>query len=215
MHDLTLYIGNKNLSSWSLRPWLLMKQADIPFEEVMIRLDLPEERKSIADHSPSGKVPALVCDGQTIWDSLAIAEFLHDLFPERGLWPENRKVRAIARCISAEMHSGFQAMRDFWPMNYSRSAMGHLCPPPVRRDVERVTEIWTMCRKRFGAEGPFLFGRFSIADAMYAPVVSRIRTYGPLDLNDAVTDYCQSIWTLPAMREWGEGAKAELAREAL
>lgn len=210
-----LYIGNKNLSSWSLRPWVLMRQADIAFEEKIIRLDNPKERETLSQYSPSGLVPALVNDGQTIWDSLAISEYLNDLYPEKNLWPTDHGTRAVARCISAEMHAGFSSLRQLWPMNYSRNAMSHLCPPPVQRDIDRVCDIWTMCRKRFAGDGPFLFGHFTIADAMFAPVVSRFRTYGPLDLNEHVIEYCQNIWTLPAMREWGEGARLELASESI
>ena len=210
MADMSLYIGNKNLSSWSLRPWLLMKYMNIDFEEHMIRLDQPESREQITQHSPSGMVPALVHNGQTIWDSLAIAEYLNDIYPEKQMWPTDVRIRAVARSISAEMHSGFSGLRNQWPMNYTRNAMSHLVSVPVKRDIARITDIWSMCRKRFSNEGPFLFGRFSIADAMYAPVVSRFRTYGPLDLSDEVTQYCQSVWTLPAMREWGVGAETEI-----
>ena len=215
MADMILYIGNKNLSSWSLRPWLVMKQVGIEFEERMIRLDKPDEREKIGGVSPSSQVPALVHRGQTIWDSMAICEYLNEQFPERQLWPAERQTRAAARCIAMEMHSGFANLRQFWPMNFSRANMNHLCPPHVHKEALRILEIWTMCRKRFATDGPFLFGDFSIADAMYAPVVSRFRTYGPLDLNEHVVDYCQTIWTLPAMREWGEGARSELAAEAI
>ncbi len=213
MSEIELIIGNKNLSSWSLRPWLIMKQMGLSFEEKMIRLDEPETRAQIIEHSPTGQVPALVHRGQTIWDSLAICEYLNDLYPDHKLWPSDPAVRAIARCISHEMHAGFSNLRRDWPMNFTRSAMSHLASPGVRQDISRITDIWTMCRKQFSADGPFLFGHFTIADAMYAPVVSRFRTYGPLDLNETVIDYCQAIWTLPAMREWGEGAKSELLLE--
>jgi len=212
MSEMTLYIGNKSLSSWSLRPWLLMKQYNIEFEEHLIRLDEPESRGKIIQYSPTGKVPALVHGGQTVWDSLSISEYLNDLYPEKKMWPEQRNARAVARSISAEMHSGFSALREQWPMNYSRNAMSHLVSLSVKHDITRIIDIWSMCRKHFKNDGPFLFGKFSIADAMYAPVVSRFRTYGPLDLNEDVTAYCQSVWTLPAMREWGEGAKLELLR---
>jgi len=215
MSKMILYVGNKNLSSWSLRPWLMMKQMGLEFDEQVIRLDNLETRTNIHKISPSGKVPALVHEGQTIWDSLAICEYLHDLYPQKSLWPEDIRVRAVARCVSHEMHSGFSAMRAFWPMNFNRNAMSHQFPPDVRRDVKRITEIWSMCRQRFSQDGPFLFGSFTIADAMYAPVVSRLRTYGPLDLSEDVIEYCQNVWTLPAMREWGEGAARELISEDL
>lgn len=215
MSEMILYIGNKNLSSWSLRPWLLMRQTGIGFTEKMIRLDTAGSRAEISRYSPSGQVPALVHKGQTVWDSLAIAEYLNDLYPERQMWPSGRATRAVARSITAEMHAGFSDLRQYWPMNYSQTAMSHLAPAGVRRDIDRITQIWTMCRKRFKADGPFLFGGFTIADAMYAPVVSRLRTYGPLDLNEHVTDYCQTVWSLPAMRDWGEGAKAEILHEGV
>lgn len=215
MAEMILYIGNKNLSSWSLRPWLLMKQIGLDFEERLVRLDIAEERAGIAKISPSSQVPALVHNGQTIWDSLAICEYLNELYPEQNLWPRDPKARAVARCIASEMHAGFSNLRQFWPMNFSRANMNHLCPPHVHKEVLRIIEIWAMCRQRFAADGPFLFGQFTIADAMYAPIVSRFRTYGPLDLNEQVVDYCQTIWTLPAMREWGEEAKLELSAEAI
>ncbi len=213
MSDMTLYIGNKNLSSWSLRPWMLLKHSRIDFREVLIPLDKPESNAEILRHSPSGLVPALVHNGQTVWDSLGICEYLNDLYPEKNLWPADRKIRAVARCISSEMHGGFPDLRQAWPMNYTRNAMSHLASPAVSNDIQRIIDIWSMCRKRFHQYGPFLFGQFSIADAMYAPVVSRFRTYGPLDLSDMVVDYCQTIWSLPAMREWGEGAKQEIMME--
>lgn len=205
---LTLVIGDKNLSSWSLRPWLLMKQAGIPFTERLVRLDRPETKAEIAKVSPSGRVPCLIDGAQAIWDSLAIAETLAEKFPEKTLWPEDAAARARARAVSAEMHSGFQALRGFWPMNFSREGMGHLTGG-IEADIARIGEIWETCRRDFGRGGPFLFGRFSVADAMYAPVVSRFQTYGPVALPPLADEWRAMMWALPAMREWGEGARQE------
>ncbi|MDZ7629702.1 MAG: glutathione S-transferase family protein [Parvularculaceae bacterium] len=205
---LTLVIGDKNLSSWSLRPWLLMKQAGIPFTEHLVRLDRPETKAEIAKVSPSGRVPCLIDGAQAIWDSLAIAETLAEKFPDKHLWPEDPAARARARSVSAEMHSGFQALRSLWPMNFSRAGMRHLTYG-IDGDIARIAEIWETCRRDFGREGPFLFGRFGIADAMYAPVVSRFETYGPVALPPLADEWRKLMWALPAMREWGEGAKAE------
>lgn len=182
---LTLVIGDKNLSSWSLRPWLLMKQAGIPFTERLVRLDRPETKAEIAKFSPSGRVPCLV-DGETaIWDSLSIAEYLAERFPEKSLWPAETRARAIARSVAAEMHSGFAALRSFWPMNFAREGMAHMTYG-IGADIARIADIWETCRRDFGPRssegGPFLFGAFSVADAMYAPVVSRFQTYGPVPL---------------------------------
>ncbi len=214
MTGLTLTIGDKNLSSWSLRPWILMKQAGIPFTEKNIRLDQPETRKILADRSPSGLVPFLIHGDVKIWDSLAIAEYLNELFPEKRLWPADAGARAVARAVSAEMHSGFGALRTVWPMQFTRADLKHLTTGGVQRDIDRIAAIWAECRDRFGEGGPFLFGAFSIADAMYAPVVSRFITYGPLGLNAAAGAYVDTLRALPAMKEWGEGAKAELAVSA-
>ena len=209
---LTLVIGDKNLSSWSLRPWLLMKQLDIPFTERLVRLDRPETKAEIAKVSPSGRVPCLIDGATSIWDSLSIAEYLAEKFPEKALWPADGRARAIARSVSAEMHSGFQGLRAMWPMNFARESMRHLTYG-IDGDIARIAEIWETCRRDFGEtaieEGPFLFGRFSIADAMYAPVVSRFRTYGPVKLPPRAEEWRSMIWALPAMQEWGDGAKKE------
>lgn len=212
MPDLTLYIGDKNLSSWSLRPWLIMKQAGIPFAEKTIRLDRPGTKASILERSPSGLVPCLVDGDLVIWDSLAIAEYLAETFPRKNLlWPADRAARARARSISAEMHSGFTELRKNWPLKFSSIGLKHDPPAGVARDLERIAAIWTQTRRDFGAGGPFLFGAFSIADAMYAPVVSRFMTYGPVDMPDAAAAYMETIAALPALKEWGEGAAKEVA----
>lgn len=206
---LTLVIGDKNLSSWSLRPWLLMKQAGIPFTEQLVRLDRPETKAEIAKYSPSGRVPCLIDGDTAIWDSLSIADYLAEKFPDKALWPADVKARAVARSVSAEMHSGFGALRAFWPMNFAREGMGHLTGG-ISGDIARIAEIWETCRRDFGSGGPFLFGKFSIADAMYAPVVSRFQTYGPVPLPPLAEEWRAMMWALPAMREWGAGAKAEV-----
>lgn len=212
MSDLTLCIGDKNLSSWSLRPWLLMKLAGIPFTEKLIRLDQPDTTKEILKYSPTGKVPCLIDGEIAVWDSLAIAEYLAERFPDKQMWPAAVAARARARSISAEMHSSFGELRKTWPMKFSQIGLRHPQPAAVAGDIKRISTIWTETRAAFGAGGPFLFGRFSIADAMYAPVVSRFMTYGPVDLPRAAAAYCETIFSLPAMQEWGVGAAREVGQ---
>lgn len=211
MSDLTLFIGNKNYSSWSLRPWLLLKRAGIPFEEVLIPLDQPTTRADILRHSPSGKVPCLK-DGETaIWETLAIAEYAAELKPEAQLWPADREVRAIARAVSNEMHAGFATLRANMPMNIRSSFPGRNMTPAVQEDVNRITAIWRDCRRRYGeasGDRPFLFGAFTIADAMYAPVVTRFQTYG-VDVDENARAYMAAIQGMPEMIEWTEAAKRE------
>ncbi len=214
MADLTLTIGDKNLSSWSFRPWFLMTQAGIPFAEENIKLDRPESRKDLNEKSPSGLVPFLT-DGDTqVWDSLAIAEYLSDCFPEKKLWPTDKQPRAFARSISAEMHSGFPSLRTVWPMMFTRSDLRHTTSGGVAKDIARVDDLWTQARSRFGNnqanDQGFLFGQFSIADAMYAPVVSRFLTYGPVEVSGASARYMELISSLPAWGQWKAGAKAEI-----
>jgi glutathione S-transferase len=213
MSALTLIIGDKNLSSWSLRPWLAMKHSGIAFTERTIRLDQPTTKAELADVSPSSRVPCLLDGALTVWDSLSICEYLAEKFPEKGLWPADAAARATARSASAEMHSGFSGLRSLWPMHFAREGMRHTTHG-IEDDVARVVEIWESCRRDFGAAanhggGPFLFGRFSIADAMYAPIVSRFITYGPVALPPASSAWRDAIWSLPAMKEWGAGARAE------
>lgn len=216
MSDLTLTIGNKNLSSWSLRPWVLMTHFGIPFTEENIKLDKPQSRKILSEKSPSGLVPFLThqrgADKIEVWDSLAIAEYISDLFPEKKLWPDEPHARAFARAICAEMHSGFSALRTVWPMQFTRDGLAHLTTGGVQRDIDRINDLWTRCRTEFGvkAGGDFLFGDFSIADAMYAPVVSRFVTYGPVALSPEAAAYRDMIIALPAMQAWGDGARREL-----
>ena len=211
MTDLTLTIGDKNLSSWSLRPWFLLTQAGIPFTEENIKLDRPESRKVLAEKSPSGLVPFLTHGNLKIWDSVAIAEYVNELFPGKQLWPENPQARAIARSVAAEMHSGFSNLRTVWPMVFTREGWLHVTSGGVQRDIDRINDLWTMCRKKYGAGGDFLFGKFSIADAMYAPVVSRFVTYGPVKLSPEAAAYRDMMFALPSMKQWGDGARAELA----
>ena len=214
---LTLIIGNKNLSSWSLRPWLLMKQAGIEFTEKKILLDLPTSRAALRAASPSGLVPCLLDDGFEIWDSLAIMEYLADRFPDKHLWPSDVTARARARSLSCEMHSGFSNLRTVWPMDFIREDKAMHIGPGLDREVKRIANLWEEARRDFGEKakgeeaGPFLFGRFSIADAMYAPVVSRFKTYGPVEMPKRAQNWHETMWTLPTMGEWGEGARAEMA----
>ena len=208
MSNLVLVIGNKAYSSWSLRPWLLMKQAGIAFEEIRLSLYAEGAKQKLLEHSAAGKVPVLKDGALTVWDSLAICEYLAERYPEKQLWPAQPAARARARSISAEMHSGFTNLRNQMPMNVRREIPGRARTPEVAADVARVETIWNECRSRHGADGPFLFGAFCIADAMYAPVASRFRTYG-VALAGAGAQYAAAIHALPAMREWIAGAHAE------
>jgi len=205
---LKLVIGDRNYSSWSLRPWLAIKQAGLPFEEVFIRLNERGAKTEIFKYSPSGKVPCLV-DGETVvWDSLAICEYVAEKTP--SLWPAHRKARAEARSISAEMHSGFSALRSSMPMDIraSKPYDGHSAE--VVADVARIVAIWESCRSRFAEAGPFLFGSFTIADAMFAPIVWRFMTYA-VDLPPASRAWLETMAALPAMQEWRAAASAEKA----
>lgn len=208
MSNLVLVIGNKAYSSWSLRPWLLMKQAGIAFEEIRLSLYAEGAKQKLLEHSAAGKVPVLKDGDLTVWDSLAICEYLAERYPEKQLWPAQPAARARARSISAEMHSGFTNLRNQMPMNVRREIPGRARTPEVAADVARIETIWDECRSRHGTDGPFLFGAFCIADAMYAPVASRFRTYG-VALAGAGAQYAAAIHALPAMREWIAGAHAE------
>jgi glutathione S-transferase len=205
---MTLVIGNKNYSSWSLRAWLALKQAGLEFDEILIPLDEPGFKAEILKHSPSGRVPALTHGDVRIWDSLAIAEYAADLAPEAKLWPEDLAARALARAVSCEMHSGFSALRTHMPMNIRSRFPEEGRKPGVREDIDRMRSIWRICRSRYGAGGPFLFGRFSVADAMFAPVVTRFRTFA-VELGEEEQAYADAIWALDAMRAWSEAATHE------
>ena len=199
---LKLVIGNKNYSSWSMRPWVAMKAGGIDFEEIFIPLYTgPADKQRLLDVSPAGKVPALIDGDVTVWDSLAIIEYLAECFPEARLWPDAREARAHARSISAEMHSGFVALRNECGMNLHRPVKAKPLSEAARADIARVQEIWTDCCTRYGAQGPYLFGEFSAADAMYAPVVHRFRTYA-IDVSPVVRDYMTAMIAFPAFAEW-------------
>lgn len=208
MSDIELVIANKNYSSWSLRPWLALKQAGLPFSVTVIPLKQDDTKAQILARSPSGKVPALIHDGVTVWDSLAICEYVAELAPDAGLWPTAPATRAVARSVSAEMHSGFTALRSNMPMNIRGDLSGWGRAPGVAEDVARIEAIWTDVRQRFGATGPYLFGGFTIADAMYAPVVARFKTYG-VTVNPTAQAYAEAILAHPFMREWTADALAE------
>jgi glutathione S-transferase len=200
-----LIIGNKSYSSWSLRPWVLLKHFNIDFKETLIRLDQPNTPSEIKKYSPSGKVPALIDDGQLIWDSLAIMEYLNEKFPEKQMYPADAKRRAKARSITCEMHSGFLKMRTHMTFK-AKARFSNFDYLEAKEDVDRVESIWTECLTEFA--GPFLFGNFSIADAMYAPVVGRFITYD-IPVNNTVKEYCSTIMNLPAMKLWYQGAQQE------
>lgn len=209
MADLTIYVGNKNYASWSLRAWLALKATGVPVEEVVIPLLVPGSKETLLKYSPSGRVPALHHGDIVVWDSLAICGYLTEHFPAAGLWPDDPKAKAVARSISAEMHAGFPALRREFPMNIRSSFPGREISAEAQADINRVMAIWRQCRTRFGeGNGDFLFGRFTIADAMYAPVVTRFRTY-KIDLEREAEAYCDTITAMPAMQEWATAAGNE------
>ena len=208
MADYTLILGNKTYSSWSLRGWLIARQAGIACEEVVIPLRKADTRAAILKYSPAGKVPTLIEDGEVIWDSLAIGEYLAERFPGKGLWPGDPAARCLARCVTAEMHSGFPALRGALPMDLSKHYPGHAVAAEVQADVDRIQAIWGDCRKRFGSGGDFLFGDFCIADAFYAPVVSRFRTYD-VKLDAVAEAYCAAVTEHAWMQDWAEDAAKE------
>jgi glutathione S-transferase len=208
MADLALTIGNKNYSSWSLRPWLAAKMGGIAFDEVLIPLYQPGSREKILSHSAAGKVPVLRHGAVTVWESLAVCEYLAETFPEAGLWPSDKAARAAARAMATEMHNGFLPLRRHLPMNLRRVPSVREIPPEIQADIDRVTAIWRDCRARYRAGGDCLFGHFTIADAMYAPVVSRFRSYC-VPLGTVEDAYCSTIMGLPPMQEWIAAARAE------
>jgi glutathione S-transferase len=210
---LKLVIGNKNYSSWSMRPWLALRASNIAFEEVFIPLytDNKADKERILSFARSGKVPALVDEDVTVWDSLAIIEYVAERFPQAKLWPEDRAMRAHARSISAEMHSGFMPLRNACPMNLHRPVRAVALSDDARANIARIEEIWADCRKRYGDRGPFLFGAFSGADAMYAPVVYRFRTFA-IDLRPEAKAYMDMMLALPAVEEWTKAGLAETLR---
>ena len=208
MSSYKLIIGSRNYSSWSLRGWLAMQQSGAEFEEVKIPFHTGDRTQLIQAQSPSGLVPVLEDGDLVINDSLAIAEYLAERHPEAGLWPADASARDIARAAAAEMHSGLGALRSALPMNFSLVREGLDRSAEVDADIRRITDIWENCQSRYGAGGDFLFGSFCIADAMYAPVVSRLRTYSvPVDPGSAA--YMDAVWTHPWMQAWGEKAADE------
>ena len=206
--EFALVIGNRNYSSWSLRGYLAARLAGVPFDEVLVRLSEPGSKDELLRHSPSGKVPVLKHGARVIWDSLAIIEYLAEIRPDAGLWPADPAARAHARSICAEMHAGFQALRARMPMNLRKSLPGKGRGRDVALDIERVLAIWTDCRTRYGALGPFLFGRFSAADVMYTPVATRFRTYA-VELDDVSQAYVDGVLMRPDFVEWHEAALEE------
>ncbi len=212
---LKLFVGNKNYSSWSMRNWVLLRQAGIPFEEVVVRFDSfdagSQFKSTMSALTPTGKVPVLLDGELAIWDTLAIAEYVAEQFPEKNLWPQDKAARARARSICAELHSGFAGLRGNCPMNIEASLpeVGALIwrdKPAVRSDVQRLVQMWTALLQQHG--GPMLFGDFSIADAYFAPICTRLKTYA-LPVPQPVADYVQRVLALPGVAAWVEAALAE------
>lgn len=205
---LKLVIGNKNYSSWSMRPWMAMKIAGIPFEDRVISLDDPVFKPELAKLTPAGKVPVLIDGDRHIWESLAIIEYVAEKFPGAGLWPADAAARAHARVTSAEMHAGFAPLRRHCAMNMRRPPQKRELTPEVQSDVARIERMWSDCRARFGQGGPFLFGAAGAADAMYAPVVSRFHTYA-IEVGEDARAYMKAVMALPAWSEWEKAARQE------
>lgn len=206
---LTLVIGSPHLSSWSFRAWLILRRSGLTFDEVLVDLRAPDRAERISRWSPSGKLPVLLVGDWPVWDSLAIAELVAE--GDRTLWPDSVPDRALARSICAEVHSGFADLRAFLPMDF----LARFSPPGrllagVARDIARIEAIWTDCRRRYAADGPFLFGRFTVADAMFAPVVSRFVTYA-IELGPDAADYAATVRALPEWSEWAERAARHAA----
>jgi glutathione S-transferase len=213
----TLVIGDKNISSWSLRPWLALKVCGIPFAEERVRLRQPDSKAAILRHSPAGKVPVLKTKTGLVFESLAILEYLAEHHPEHELWPRDEEARAVARSIASEMHAGFVTLRQDMPMDLLGRLPSPLMSDALEADIRRIVTIWKDSRERFGEGGPFLFGAFANADAMYAPVATRFRTYG-VDLSRFGDDgtaaaYGEAVLALPAMAEWTRGARADVTSQ--
>jgi len=208
--DLALVIGNRNYSSWSMRPWVALRQVGIPFREIQLWFDEDGHPKGIEHYSPTGQVPVLLADKQPVWDSLAICETAAELFPEKRLWPADARARAHARAACAEMHAGFRNLRGAMPMNIRAALPGKGMNPGVERDILRVAALWSDCRSRYGAGGDLLFGHFTVADAYYAPVAMRFISYA-VSLPPAARGYVEAVRNLPAVAEWMAAAKRETA----
>jgi glutathione S-transferase len=211
MPKLTLIIGNKNYSSWSLRPWILMKHLGMEFREVLLRLDTPTFKDEVAAYGPHGRVPILQDGDLSVWDSLAICEYVTEL-TKKG-WPAERAPRAVARSVCAEMHSGFINLRTEWPLNARARNRRTPITPGLEADIERIDEIWNDCRRRFGASGPWLFGTYSVADAMFAPVVLRFNTYCASSYGGQISEtarwYMATALEDAALQEWVRAAQSE------
>jgi len=205
---LKLILGNKNYSSWSFRPWIALKVAGIPFEEEVISLNADDFKARVGKVSGTGKVPALADGNVHVWESLAILEYVAEKFPGAALWPTDPAARALARAVASEMHAGFVALRRHLPMNMWRPVMTRELTPEVFANVRRIEAIWTDCRNRHGNGGPFLFGAFGAADAMYAPMVSRFHTYA-VEVNGSARSYMEAVLALPAWVEWRAAALQE------
>jgi glutathione S-transferase len=206
--SLTLVLASKAYSSWSLRPFMLLRHFAIPFEEVVIALGQETTRADILEYSPSGRCPALIDGDLVIWDSFAIIEYIAEKYPDRPIWPRDHAARAIARSMAAEMHAGFQGLRSHLPMNMRRAVERRELTPEAAADVARIEAAWAAARERFGAGGDFLFGSFSAADAMFAPVVNRLHVYD-VPVSTATRAYMEAIMALPAYRDWEQDAEAE------
>jgi len=208
MSNFTLVIGNKNYSSWSLRPFMALSMAGVPFEEVVIPLDQPRTKQEIIAHSKAGRVPVLHHGKLTVWDSLAILEYLAEVFPEKSLWPRTKAARVLARSVSSEMHSGFSALRNACPMNLRRPRKSLNLSDSVKTDIQRIEDIWRECRMNFGKGGKFLFGKFCNADSMFTPVVTRFDTYDIKVAKDT-RQYMDNIMATSAFRTWKDAALKE------
>jgi glutathione S-transferase len=206
--SLKLILGNKNYSSWSLRPWIAMRNAGLEFTDEVIPLYETGSAEKVLKYSPTGKVPVLIDGDMVIWESLAILDHLADRFPKIQMWPSDPAARAHARAVAAEMHAGFAPLRRHCPMNMRRVMKKRELTAEVAADVRRIEQIWTECRGRFGAGGPFLFGAFGAADAMYAPVVSRFHSYA-IGVGAAAEEYMAAVMALPAFKEWRATGVAE------
>ena len=203
-----LIVGNKNYSSWSIRPWLVLTHFAIPFDEELVMLSGEGWRETLRKKTPSGKVPVLVDGDITVWDSLSIIEYIAERYPEVKLWPDDAAARAHARSVCAEMHSGFMALRNECGMNLHRPVRAVTLSADAKANIARIQDIWRECRARHGAKGPFLFGGFGAADAMYAPVVHRFRTYA-IDVTPEARAYMETMMALPAFQEWTRDGLAE------
>ncbi len=208
---LKLVIGNKAYSSWSLRPWILLAHMHIPFQETLVNIYDEKGKRALLKHAPTGKVPVLYDGDIKLWESLAIMEYLHEKYPDKNIWPKNRAARARARVISNEMHAGFQGLRQHCPTNFIRDVRARELIEAAAKDVARIEALWADARKRFGKGGPFLFGKFSAADAMYAPVVNRLHVYD-VKVKKDTRAYMEAVRALPAWVAWHHDAAAETWR---